>query len=186
MCSVQHRESRIVMWGKDITQASSHQRHRLGLGFLLQSRNVFTRLTVRENFDIANVNAPVGGNAVCTRIMGSALELELDTRAGLLSGGQRQLLALGMVLAQSPSVLLLDEPTAGLSGDNALILVRALEELAAHEPRTVMLIVEHNTDPLKNLATRVLALRSGEQVLGIQSQEDLLNGDKMLHAYGDT
>ncbi len=111
-------EGRVLHGGVDVSRRSAEQRARGGMAYVPQEREVFASLTVRENL-------LMGGYALSRRALGEALErvysiygilTQLDkTVAGRLSGGERKTVAMARVLMASPSVVLLDEPTANLA-----------------------------------------------------------------------
>jgi len=104
---------------KSLIGLQAHQINRLGVGYLIQGGQVFPRLTVRENLDYS-IMLHSGDAKTCSRVEEAFdwfphLKNAQDRRAGLLSGGDRQMLAISTVLVQKPRVLLLDEPSAGLA-----------------------------------------------------------------------
>jgi ABC-type branched-subunit amino acid transport system ATPase component len=146
--------------GRELNGHDTAQRQRLGLGYLMQGGRVFPNLTVEENFNLA---AAYAADADCERgRLGDFFSLLQSRRrdlAGLLSGGQRQMLAIELVLAQRPEVLLLDEPTGALSGDLALQVLTQIRDYVRRR-RAAALLVEHNFCS-SNFATHTLHLTNG-------------------------
>lgn len=112
------REGRVRFDGRDITRAKTHRIARAGLAYVPSGRRIFSALTVRQNLLLC-VRGAVGGNSAWTveRVYRMFPKLaELDSRkAGLLSGGEQQMLKLGRALVANPRLLLLDELTEGLA-----------------------------------------------------------------------
>ena len=115
---VEVRSGVVELMGEEITNLPAHQLVEKGVGFVPQTENVFPSLTVSENLEMGAYQLPK--NQVEERIQEIAdlfprLGERIRQRAGLLSGGERQMLAMGRALMMQPTVLLLDEPSAGLS-----------------------------------------------------------------------
>lgn len=110
-------QGKIIFDGADVTRMTTNERVRRGLGYVPQVANVFTSLTVLENLQIGAYRKRAGVkdrvDTVCDIF--PALRSALGRPAGTLSGGQRSMLALSRALMADPSLLLLDEPTAGLA-----------------------------------------------------------------------
>ena len=168
-------EGRVLLNGEDISSSSVHVRHEMGVGYLIQGGRVFANLSVAENFAIAKAHARKT-NATDSTELGDifpTLVNRAGDRAGLLSGGQRQMLAIEMVLAQNPILVLLDEPSAGLT---TALVQEVLGKIAgvAKNHQLAVLLVEQNVEEAKRIATRQLRLESG--IVKPQSVEELQTG----------
>ena len=167
-------EGRIVFEGRPITGLPPDAVARRGISRSFQRTNLFPKLEVRENLRLA-VAATEGGtynllgsgrvrrNAQLGRAgqVAEAVGLaeRLATPAGNLSYGEQRQLEVGVALATEPRLLLLDEPTAGMSPEETERMTRMLEQL----PRSVtLLIIEHDMDVVSSLADRVSVLHYGE------------------------
>lgn len=139
----------IVFDGKALAQLKTEERVRFGIGYLRQTDNVFPGATVDENLMLAGLTLP---KAVYEKSRKEMLEIfdflvpKLSTRAGALSGGQRQALALAMVFLRPQKLYLLDEPTAGLSPKAAKEIIEKVRALAAKSSAPAILIVEHRLE----------------------------------------
>ncbi len=148
--------------GSNVTGDSVHARQRLGIGLLLQGGKVFPNLTVAENFEIAKLNVfnHRFDESKIGRFFPQLKERSAD-RAGLLSGGQKQMLAIEMVLVQQPRLVLMDEPTAALSSDMSRAILGKILEYSRQSGCSV-LVVEQNVAEAKGISTRCLRLNEGQ------------------------
>lgn len=162
------RTGRIVLEGKDVSQVPVHQKiQKLGLGFVPQTDNVFSALSVRENMQ-------VGGHfltdAECRTRMQElcalypVLERKFNAPAASLSGGERQILALARALMPRPSLLLLDEPSAGLSPKMLQEVFQAIVQVRNKEGVTI-LMVEQNAMEALRMSDRAYVLSMGTVAL---------------------
>lgn len=156
------QSGRILLNGEDITATSAYQRSSMGIGYVPQERNVFGPLTVAENLASATLFRPdLAGHtrAVFDRL--PRLEERRTQRASTLSGGERQMLAVGSAMVGDPRLILLDEPTAGLAPRFVAEIVRWMSEVAAYE-RGVLWVVEQNPEPVIEAASRAYFMSGGE------------------------
>jgi branched-chain amino acid transport system ATP-binding protein len=164
---------RILLGGKPIMGLPPDAVARRGLARSFQRNNLFLRLPVEENLrlaaagdgrgswnllgSVARLRAPLERARETAAAVG--LSARLDAPAGQLSYGEQRQLEVGVALATRPRLLLLDEPTAGMSPEETLRMTRMLESL----PREVtLLIIEHDMDVVASLADRVTVLHYGE------------------------
>jgi len=148
--------------GKDISKLSPQDRVKQGVSFVPQTRNVFTDLTVRENLEIGAFLRDDNVNKVIEEIyeLFPILKEKKSQIVGELSGGQRQQVALGRALMIKPSVLMLDEPTAGVSPI-------VMEELFQHiikvkNTNVAIIMVEQNAKQALSISDRGYVLVTGE------------------------
>ncbi|MDR1924815.1 MAG: ATP-binding cassette domain-containing protein [Planctomycetaceae bacterium] len=136
----------VALDGRDITSSPTYRRSRLGIGCVMQNAPVFGGLTVAEHFRLTNLT-PTACNG-------------LSKPAGVLSGGERHRLAVELVLHRKLKLLLLDEPSAGVSPDIAKeIYAEIKRNIAGTE--TAVLVVEQNIHYLPDFANRVIVMRNG-------------------------
>ena len=162
---------RIAFDGHDITRMSVHKRQKMGIGYLLQGGRVFPNLTADENMAIVMRHHRNGNNGSDVQL-GSifpALREKTSVRAGLLSGGQRQMLAIEMVLAQEPALVLLDEPTGALSHNLSIDILDHIARYVQQRDCGV-LIVEQNVDAARKVCDRQLRLNEGRIVQEIHCE----------------
>lgn len=155
-------KGRVLLDGVDISEESSHVRQSMGMGYLMQGGRVFPNLTVAENFSISAAHASRGGNPM-QPTLGTCFPMlaeRASDRAGLLSGGQRQMLAIELVLAQRPKLALLDEPTGALSSNLARTILNMIVEYSQSTGCGVLL-VEQNVEEAERVAHRKVTLSSG-------------------------
>ena len=156
------REGTVTFAGEEISRLPTEQRVRRGLAYVPQERNVFVSLSVQENLEMGAFVRSTVPRTVYDRIYTLFPPLAEKRRqaAGELSGGQRQMLAVGRALMVEPKVLLLDEPTAGLSPramDDIFACIRAI-----NREGVAILMVEQNAKQALGLAHRGYVLATGE------------------------
>jgi branched-chain amino acid transport system ATP-binding protein len=145
----------------------------LQVGYVPQERNVFAMLSVRDNLELACAAPRQVRNLKIREVLSrySVLDRKASSRAGTLSGGQRQMLALAMALINNPKLLLLDEPTAGLS-PTARSEVFAQIHALAREGRSVLL-VEQNAFEALSIADRGYVFVDGRDFVSGPAKEML-------------
>jgi len=156
------REGRVALDGKDITRLTPQARVAHGIAFVPQTRNVFISMTVEENLEMGAFLR----NDDISETMDQVLELfpilkeKRRQVAGELSGGQRQQVAVGRALMTHPSVLMLDEPTAGVS---PIVMDELFDRiLEIREAGIAILMVEQNARQALNIADKGYVLVIGE------------------------
>jgi len=166
MGQVPVHEGQIVWQGYDVTAKDSYERARAGIGFVPQGRHIFPHLTVRENLEVG-LSALAGRPGVGPRVVPDyVFELfpklgEIANRkAGVLSGGEQQQLAIGRALAGRSALLLLDEPTEGIQPSIVQQIEAALLRVR-QELGVAILIVEQNLDFAWSFADRYFVMQRG-------------------------
>jgi branched-chain amino acid transport system ATP-binding protein len=157
----------------------------LGVAYVPQGNRVFTELTVRENLELGGVTLP--NKARLNEGINRALDLfpalkpKLRQRAGALSGGEKQMLALSNALVLSPRLLLLDEPSLGLAPQLVSQTLQRINEISTAS-KTAVLIVEQKVREVLKIADCVYVLRNG-RVSFSGPAEDLHDETKLRGAY---
>jgi branched-chain amino acid transport system permease protein len=165
----------IVVNGRSIERRPPHECVGLGVGRKFQNANIFEALTVAETIRIAHARVDRPSlwsrsatldlpRAVLRVMQATGLDQQLGARVRHLSHGQKQALELAMVLSLEPSVLLLDEPTAGLTKPERTLIGQILVDLARNHDLCIVL-VEHDLDFVREISSRVIVLHQGRIVL---------------------
>jgi urea transport system ATP-binding protein len=182
---------RVSFKGKNLAQYSEEQISRLGIGRKFQTPRVYLNLTARENLELAaNSTKDVWGTLfkklsksererVGILLETIGLIVKADRRADLLSHGEKQRLEIGMLVAQSPDLLLVDEPVAGLTDEeteNVGNLLLTLSESHA------ILVIEHDMEFVRQIARKVTVLHEGS-VLCEGSIEEVQSDPRVIEVY---
>lgn len=153
---------RVIFDGQDITALPAHRRMRLGMAYTFQITSVFGRLSARENVALA-ARRHLRGTEVDAAVERALAHVGLDDRAGQEAGdlayGHQRLLEIAMGLAQSPRLLILDEPTQGLAEGEIDSFIRLIREVAQE---ATILLIEHNMRVVMDLADRITVLNFGQ------------------------
>ncbi|TDW29642.1 ABC transporter ATP-binding protein [Cryobacterium psychrophilum] len=179
---VKVREGEIMLRGKDITNHKANKLVSMGVGFVPQSNNVFPTLTIRENLEMGIFQKPKGLIERLEYVTEIFPELgkRMSQRAGSLSGGERQMVAMSRALMMGPHVMLLDEPSAGLSPvrqDEAFLRVKEINKAGV---TTIM--VEQNAQRCLQICDRGYVLDQGKDAYTGTGRE-LLNDPKVIGLY---
>ena len=177
------RSGAVKLHGEEITGLEAHELVTRGVGFVPQTENVFPSLTILENMRMGAYQLP--NSMVAERFDGVAelfprLAERRDQRAGLLSGGERQMVAMGRALMMQPSVLLLDEPSAGLSPHFQAEVFETIKSINASGVSIVM--VEQNAHRCLSIADRGYVLDRGKNAYE-GTGKGLLKDPKVIELY---
>jgi branched-chain amino acid transport system ATP-binding protein len=156
---LERSRGRVVLAGQEISHLPTHRIVRLGVGLVPEDRDVFAGLTVEENLRLAERNGGARYDLVWDLF--PELRSHLRQRAGTLSGGEQQMVAIARALLNENKVLLIDEPTKGLAPLLVTEVARVLERAA--EIATILL-VEQNLGVVHRLARDVVVLDQGRVV----------------------
>ncbi len=175
----------IIFDDKNITKLSVENRINGGIGFLCQTNNFFPGLTVIENLELSGMG--MSKDALASSIdnmlnLFGFLKDCLNRRAGALSGGQRQALAIAMVLMHPKRIYLLDEPTAGLSPKAAVDIIESVQEFVKNSRDYSVLMVEHRLELLE-WVNRAAILIQGEIKTEIDDMSLLSNSEWLAKHY---
>nr|WP_323128250.1 ABC transporter ATP-binding protein [Thermosipho ferrireducens] len=180
---IKPEEGKIVFGSKDITIFPAWKRAKLGLGIVPEGGRIFSNLTVFENFEIAGIHYSKKSFEEKLRFIFEIfprLEERKKQLASTLSGGEKQMLAIGRLLMFSPKLLLLDEISLGLMPklvDEIFEVVQKLKKLGF-----TILLSEQNTKKALQVSDRAYVVQNGKIVLSGFSKE-LINNEKVRRAY---
>ena len=180
---VRIREGSIRLRGEEISSLPPHRIARRGMSYVPQLDNIFPSLTVEENLDLAVVGADKGelrGRRAEVYELFPPLVPARRRQAGLLSGGQRQMLAMARALMPRPQVLLLDEPSAGLAPEYVALVFDKI--VGIRDAGVTVLVVEQNVRRSLALSDRGYVLELGRKRFE-GSGEELLNNETVVELY---
>ena len=178
------REGKITLAGKDIQGLPAHEIVALGVGHSPEGRRVFRKMSVRENLEMGAYLRKAGPEV--SRDLERVLDLfprlreRFDQKAGTMSGGEQQMLAIGRALMAKPKVLLLDEPSMGLAPQMIANIFRIITEI--NKTGVTILLVEQNAQQALQRADRAYILETGNIVKEAKAS-DLLNDPAVREAY---
>lgn len=177
--------------GRDITNKSPYEVARLGIGRKFQNPNVYNDLTVFENVLLALKGTHGIFSSIMSKLtlakkakIGQVLERtglleKAFDKVNLLSHGQKQWVEIAMVLAQDPSIVLLDEPTAGMTEDETYMTGEIIKSISQSHS---VVVIEHDMDFVKQIAQRIVVLHQGE-TLAEGTVEEVQTNDKVIEVY---
>ena len=176
------REGRVMYRGEDVTGQKANTLVAKGVGYVPQNNNIFPSLTINENLEMGGY---LRKGSLADRIafvieMFPRLGESFEQRAGSLSGGERQMLAMGRALMMEPSVLLLDEPSAGLS---PVLQDQVFERVQqVNEAGVSIIMVEQNAARCLQICTRGYVLDQGRNAY-TGTGEELMRDPKVIELY---
>lgn len=181
---VEVSSGRVVFAGNDVTGLATAERVRRGMGIVPENRRIFPKLTVRENLLLGAFHrkdeAGVEYDLDVVFSYFPRLKERLGQLGGTLSGGEQQMLAMGRALMSRPKLILMDEPSMGLSPRYVALIFDIIRQV--NEGGVSLLIVEQNARAALSIADRGYVLQTGEIVLEGPADE-LLENEDMKRAY---
>ena len=181
---VQPKSGAVLYDGQDISHIPAHKRAEMGIGYVPEGRHVFGRLTVEENLAIGAYSSKdkekLKKNIEMVYDIFPRLGERREQLARTMSGGEQQMLAMGRALMSKPKIVLLDEPSMGLSP----ILVNEIFDIiqSLNKAGTTVLLVEQNAKKALSIADRAYVLETGNIVLSGDAKE-MMNNDSIKKAY---
>ena len=151
--------------GGDITMVEANHRAHMGIGYIPQGRGIFPRLTVHENLlmgELINMKSQQKLHSLVERYF-PILTSRRDQKAGTMSGGEQQQLAIGRALVGNPEMILLDEPSEGIQPSIVHEIAQNMQRLNAEIGLTI-LFVEQNIDMIRSIAQRCYVMDKGKIV----------------------
>ena len=175
------RGGSITLDGTDLSKLPAHEVPRHGVGYVPQGRRLFSDLTVMENLKVGLMTRNSGAHVLeHVLTLFPLLKGRLSPRAGTMSGGEQQMLAMARALCISPKLLLLDEPTDGLMPAMIARIRQSVLDLKAHGVTT--LLVEQRVDAVLPVADRVAFVENG-RVTGLENAADLATDRALIDRY---
>jgi branched-chain amino acid transport system ATP-binding protein len=180
---VRPRSGRVLIDSEDVTGRAVAERIARGLAIVPENRRLFSYMTVRENLELGAVlrkGEPLDEDFDRVHTLFPRLHERADQLAGTLSGGEQQMVAMGRALMSRPRLLLMDEPSMGLSPALVQQNFRIIKEV--HQSGVAILVVEQNATMALAIADRGYVLATGEIVLSGPAG-DLLESEDLKRAY---
>lgn len=178
------KEGSIIFEGKDITKMPAHKIVQLGIAHVPEGRRVFSELSVYDNLKMGAYTrkdkTEIENNLAMVYKRFPRLEERKNQRAGTLSGGEQQMLAMGRALMSNPRIIVMDEPSMGLSP----IFVNEIFDIikVVSESGTTVLLVEQNAKKALSIADRAYVLETGKVTMEGDA-DDLLHNEAVQKAY---
>ena len=183
-CLIQAKQGAIVFDGKELTKTPPHKIVSMGMAHVPEGRRIFQQLSVLENLKLGAYTRKDKSEIASTLKMVYERFPRLEERknqvAGTLSGGEQQMLAMGRALMSKPRIILMDEPSMGLSP----LLVSEIFDIikVINESGTTVLLVEQNAKKALSIADRAYVLETGNITLSGDAK-DLINDESVKKAY---
>lgn len=178
------KQGNVIFEGTDITKIPAHKIVSMGMAHVPEGRRVFAQLSVLQNLRMGaytrNNKAEIEESLKSVYKRFPRLEERQNQVAGTLSGGEQQMLAMGRALMSHPKIILMDEPSMGLSPIFVNEIFDIIKEVS--ESGTTVLLVEQNAKKALSIADRAYVLETGNIVLDGKA-ENLLNNDSIKKAY---
>lgn len=176
------RDGHVVLRGEKITGLTAHELVDKGVGYVPQTNNVFPSLTIEENLEMGVYLNPKLFDDRFDFVTGLFPKLadRRKQRAGSLSGGERQMVAMGRALMMNPSVLFLDEPSAGLSPANQGVVFHRVKQI--NDAGVTIVMVEQNAKQCLQICDRGYVLDQGQDAY-TGTGDELLGDPKVIELY---
>jgi branched-chain amino acid transport system ATP-binding protein len=177
------REGRVMFGEVEIHAMPPHEVVRLGIAQAPEGRHVFARMSVYENLQMgafSRPGVPIAGDVARVYDLFPRLQERRTQKAGTLSGGEQQMLAIGRALMAQPTLLLLDEPSMGLSPILTEQIFKIITDINAQG--TTVLLVEQNAQMALNVASRGYVLQTGQIILS-DTASNLAANEQVRQAY---
>jgi len=167
-----YRSGKIIFEGKDISKLNTRQLNKAGIAYFMQGGRVFSDLSIKENiiFALLNTDNEINEEEFVEKY--PYLKKHWNDEAGLLSGGERHQLALAMILAKKPKLLILDEPTAGLSPTASDKMYNLLNTLK--NETDLIIIIEQNIGKAIAFSNKTAVMQNGEIKTVLKSEKETI------------
>jgi branched-chain amino acid transport system ATP-binding protein len=174
-------EGRILYFGKEIQRKKPYEIARMGIGFVPEDMGIFSGLTVEENMRVAMLAEDKATEERLERTLAMFADLQKfwKAKAGNLSGGQKQMLAIARAIVNDTSLLLIDEPSKGLAPIIVESLVSAINQIKEH---SVVILVEQNFSMASAVGDNFFILDDG-RVVHSGAMEDLVHDEDLKSSY---